>query len=67
MVDTEQTPTFLHDEEGNKTHAVLSINAYEALLEAVEDAGLLRAMQETDGDDVLTLEQALAASNPTRL
>lgn len=61
MVDTERDPTFLHDEQGNKTHVLLSIDAYESLLEAIEDAGLLRAMQETDGDDVLTLEQALAA------
>lgn len=61
MVDTERGPTFLRDEEANKTHLLLSISAYEALIEAVEDAGLLRAMQDADGDDVLTLEQALVA------
>lgn len=41
----------------------MPVAQYEKLLEAVEDAGLLRAMQETDGDEVLTLEQALAALN----
>jgi len=61
MVDTKREPAFLRDEEGNKTHVLLSVEAYKKLLEVVEDAGLLRAMQETDGDDVLTLEQALIA------
>ncbi|CAN5882403.1 hypothetical protein BH24DEI2_BH24DEI2_18710 [soil metagenome] len=61
MVDTTRDSTFLRDEQGKKTHVLLPIDVYEALLEAVEDAGLLRAMQEADGDEVLTLEQALAA------
>ena len=61
MVDTARDPSFLHDEEGNKTHVLLPIDVYEELLEVVEDAGLLRAMQEADGDEVLTLQQALAA------
>ena len=60
MVDTKRASTFLRDDEGNKTHVLLSIDVYEKLLEAVEDVCLLRAIQETDGE-MLTLEQALAA------
>ncbi len=53
--------SFLYDQSGHKTHVLLSLDAYTKLVEAAEDSGLLRAIAETEGDEVLTLEQARAA------
>lgn len=63
MIEPVDKASFLYDEKGERTFVLLPVAQYEKLLEAVEDAGLLRAMQEADGDEVLTLEQALAALN----
>jgi len=61
MVEPLKKASFLYDEKGARTHVLLPVSQYEKLLEVIEDAGLLRAMQEADGDDVLSVGQALAA------
>lgn len=61
MTEPSLKASFLYNQDGHKTHVLLPVDEYTRLVEAVEDAGLLRAMAETEGDEVLTLEQALAA------
>ena len=61
MDEPSSKVSFLYSQDGHKTHVLLPVDEYTKLVEAVEDAGLLRAMAETEGDEVLTLEQALAA------
>ncbi len=61
MDEPSSKASFLYNQNGHKTHVLLPVDEYTKLVEAVEDAGLLRAMAETKGDEVLTLEQALAA------
>lgn len=61
MIQPTDKASFLYDDKGERTHVLLPLSQYESLIEAIEDAGLLRAMQETDGDEILTPEQALAA------
>lgn len=61
MTEPSLKASFLYDQDGHKTHVLLPVDEYTKFVEAVEDAGLLRAMAETEGDEVLTLEQALAA------
>ena len=61
MTEPSLKASFLYDRDGHKTHVLLPVDTFDRLLEAVEDAGLARAMAETESDEVLTLEQALAA------
>ena len=61
MDEPSSKASFFYDQEGHKTHVLLPVDEYTKLVEAVEDAGLLRAMADTEGDEVSTLEQALAA------
>lgn len=61
MTEPSLKASFLYDQDGHKTHVLLPVDEYVKLVEAVEDAGLLRAMAETENDEVLTLEQALTA------
>lgn len=61
MTEPSLKASFLYDQDGRKTHALLPMDEYTKLVEAVEDAGLLRAIAETENDEILTREQALAA------
>lgn len=63
MTEPSLKASFLYDQDGHKTHVLLPVDEYTRLVEVVEDAGLLRAMDETENDEVLTLERALAALN----
>ncbi len=48
MVDTARDPSFLHDEEGNKTHVLLPIDVYEELLEDLHDLAVVAELGEED-------------------
>jgi hypothetical protein len=47
------------DTKGQVRKVVLQFEDYQKLLEAIEDEGLYRAMQETIGEKPLTLAEAL--------
>ncbi|ADI15761.1 hypothetical protein [Truepera radiovictrix] len=61
MLDLNEVAAFVYDARGHKTHVLLPIEQYEKLLEALEDEGLVRALRETAGDDLLGPEQARLA------
>ncbi|CAN5882496.1 hypothetical protein BH24DEI2_BH24DEI2_18730 [soil metagenome] len=48
MVDIERDPTFLHDEKGNKTHVLLSVDVYEELLEDLHDLAAVAELAQED-------------------
>jgi len=52
---------FVTDSSGEIRKVILQFEDYQRLLEALEDEGLYRAMQEVIGEEPLSLEQALAA------
>ena len=54
MVETKREPTFLHDEEGNKTHVLLPIDLYEELLEDLYD---LAAVAELEPEDTMPFSE----------
>lgn len=57
MIDTERAPTFLHDEQGNKTHVLLPIDVYEDLLEDLHD---LAAVAELEEEDTLPFDELVS-------
>ncbi len=61
MLEPKDTASFLYDDQGQKTYVLLPIEQYEKLLEVLEDERLARAMQEADGDEIFSLQQALEA------
>lgn len=61
MLELREVASFLYDAQGHKTHVLLPIEQFEKLLETLEDEGLVRALQETEGDEVLSYQQALTA------
>ncbi|MFB2891450.1 hypothetical protein ACE1CI_00735 [Aerosakkonemataceae cyanobacterium BLCC-F50] len=48
------------DIEGTIQKVVIDFSDYQHLLEAIEDEGLIRAMNEVKGETGLTLDEALA-------
>lgn len=48
------------DAEGNVHKVIIDIEHYQQLLEALEDEVMFRAIEETEDDKLLNLEQALA-------
>ncbi|MBE9226570.1 hypothetical protein IQ264_14170 [Phormidium sp. LEGE 05292] len=48
------------DTEGTIQKVVIDFSDYQHLLEAIEDEGLIRAMNEVKGETPLTLDEALA-------
>lgn len=48
MVDIARDPSFLHDEEGNKTHVLLPIDVYEELLEDLHDLAAVAELEQED-------------------
>jgi len=60
-VDTEQIGRFVVDETGKRTKVILDIEDYEKLLEALEEAGDIRACDElkASNEEAIPLEQAI--------
>ena len=56
-----KTPEFIVDESGKRTKVILDIDDYEKLLEALEDAGDIRAGDEIKAskEEAIPLEQAI--------
>lgn len=48
------------DTEGTIQKVVINFSDYQHLLEAIEDEGLIRAMNEVKGETPLSLDEALA-------
>lgn len=48
------------DTEGTIQKVVIDFSDYQHLLEAIEDEGLIRAMNEVKGESSLSLDEALA-------
>lgn len=48
------------DTEGTIQKVVIDFSDYQHLLEAIEDEGLIRAMNEVKGESPLSLDEALA-------
>lgn len=58
-----KTPQFVVDENGKRTKVILEIEDYEKMLEALEEAGDIRACDEAraSGEETVPLEQAIEA------
>ena len=56
-----KTPEFVVDETGKRTKVILDIEDYEKLLEALEEAGDIRACDElkASNEEAIPLEQAI--------
>ena len=56
-----KAPQFVVDENGKRTKVILDIEDYERLLEALEEAGDIRACDEVkaSGEEAIPLEQAI--------
>ncbi len=50
-------PQIFYDAKGRKTHVLLPIKTYEMLLEALEDAEDVRAIQEVEHEADIPLEE----------
>lgn len=52
-------PQVLYDARGNKTHVVLPIVQYKAMIELMEDALDLKAMKEVESEKSIPWKQAM--------